>query len=462
MNLTLSKNHNPNYLAKIVKIDSFKPHPNADRMKLAQVDGFVVSVGIDTEPGIFIYFPIECQIHNDYVSKNNLYRHKELNVDQEKFGYIEDNRRVRCIKLRDFASEGMLMPIDSLSPLVTLPNNLEQYVGIEFDMLEKEQLVKKYVPKHIRTPGTPGSRSRNKEKKYEEKIVENQFRFHVDTEQFKKNLFRFNPDTIIHISDKWHGTSHIACNLLVNKKLSWYEKILKKIGVNIVDKEYQIFCASRKVIKDPEINKTLSSGFYDVDIWNVALEVLKPYLTKGITIYSEIVGYLPNGKMIQKDYDYKCQYIPGVYNYSEMTPQQMYDAKLFKIMVYRITYTNVDGKVFEMSARNLQQYCEKYGLTPVKELFYGYVAEFLGKGIFNEYTLSEEEVREQLLKCLQDTYLEKQCKECNTKVPAEGVVVRVDQPNFEAYKLKSLAFLQKESKELDAGTEDIESQDDEE
>lgn len=40
MKLTRSKDCNPNYLAKIVQIDSFRPHPNAERLKLATVDGY--------------------------------------------------------------------------------------------------------------------------------------------------------------------------------------------------------------------------------------------------------------------------------------------------------------------------------------------------------------------------------------------------------------------------------------
>lgn len=53
--------------------------------------------------------------------------------------------------------------------------------------------------------------------------------------------------------------------------------------------------------------------------------------------------------MIQKDYDYKCVYNPKSFDYQKMTPKQMYHARLFDIVVYRITYTNVDGKVFEFS-----------------------------------------------------------------------------------------------------------------
>jgi len=465
MDLTLSKNHNPNYLAKIVKIDSFKPHPNADRMKLANVNGYVVSVGIDTEPGIFIYFPVECEIHHEYLSKNNLYRvssnSPNLNRDNlDKGGYIEHNGRVRCMKLRNFSSEGMLMPIDSLKPLIDLPANIDDYIGISFDMINDHQLVKKYIPKITRTSGAPGSRNRKQEKKYENTIVEEQFRFHPDTTQLKNNLYRFDKDTLIQISTKFHGTSAIFCNLLVKKELSIMERLLKFFRINIVDTEYQTFCSSRKVIKDPKINKNLGSGFYNIDIWNLALEVIKPYLEKGMSIYAEIVGYLPNGKIIQKDYDYGCQYIPGVYNYEEMTPQQMYQAKLFQIRIYRITYTNVDGKVFEMNSQQIRHYCEKWELEPVIQQFYGTTSQFMEQH-YTESVDSEEFIHA-FLTTLQKQYLEKPCIFCHHKVPDEGIVVRIDQLCFEAYKLKSLSFLERESKELDKGIIDIETQENEE
>jgi len=463
MNLTISKNANPNYLAKIARIDSFKPHPNADRMKLATVDGFVISVGIDTEPGIFIYFPTECEIHHDYLHCNNLYRvTSEGNLNRDttcKGGYFEKNRRVRCVRLRDFDSEGFVMPISSLLPLMDLPKNIDALVGTEFDVINDYQFVKKYIPKHSRTPGQPGTggKNRKKERKYEDVIVEEQFRFHDDTAQLKKNLHKFNPETLIHISDKWHGTSAIYCNLLVKKKLSIFEKFLKLIKVNIVDTKYQIFSASRKVIKDPELNKSLGSGFYgDVDIWGITLELIRPHLKKGMTIYAEVVGYLPNGGMLQKEYDYGCEYFPKIYDYNKMTPQQMLDANLFKIVVYRITQTNVDGVVTEMSAVNLRQYCERIGLMPVREIFYGTVDSYL----CNRETEWEsfESMREAFLKHLTDDYLEMNCLYCYNKVPREGVVLRVDQPNFEAYKLKSLAFLRKETENLDKGVIDMETQ----
>ena len=95
-------------------------------------------------------------------------------------------------------------------------------------------------------------------------------------------MHRFNLDTLINISYKMHGTSAIVSYILCNKKLKWYEKILKKLGVNIVDSEYDYIYSSRKVIKNEELNSGQNS-YYSEDIWKITAEKLKPFLQKGMT-----------------------------------------------------------------------------------------------------------------------------------------------------------------------------------
>ena len=162
------------------------------------------------------------------------------------------------------------------------------------------------------------------------------------------------------------GTSGIFCNLLTKTDPSFYKKVLNKISKTLFkypifpEEHYYKFCSSRKVIKDCKLNPNLTKGYYDCDIWNIAFNVIEEYLQKGLTVYAEIVGYMPNGQMIQKDYDYKCVYNPKSFDYQKMTPKQMYHARLFDIIVYRITYTNVDGKVFEFSTQQVKEFCKKY------------------------------------------------------------------------------------------------------
>jgi hypothetical protein len=155
--------------------------------------------------------------------------------------------------------------------------------------------------------------------------------------------------------------------------------------------------------------------------------------------------------MIQKDYDYKCVYNPKSFDYQKMTPKQMYHARLFDIIVYRITYTNVDGKVFEFSTQQVKEFCKKYSLHSVKELYYGRAENLFPNLNINEHW------HEEFLTNLRNMYLEQRSVLCNNNVPEEGIVLRREVNGIDVYKLKSINFLEKESKMLDRGEIDIES-----
>ena len=58
MKLNISKGANVNYLAKIVYVDKFTPHPNHEytKLKVAHIDGFNLIVSTDMTEGIYVYF----------------------------------------------------------------------------------------------------------------------------------------------------------------------------------------------------------------------------------------------------------------------------------------------------------------------------------------------------------------------------------------------------------------------
>lgn len=411
MKLSISKDANINYLAKIVKIDSFKPHPNANKLKLATVDGYIIAISSDYKEGIYIYFPTECTIDPEFLSFNNLYRKSEKNTDKDKQGFFEDAGRVRCIKLRGIGSEGFIMPINTLESFVGDIEDWESLVGTEFDSINNKKFVWKYI---LNPNGNNSSNGKQPPAKEVLNIVNNQYRQHVDTVQLQKAMYDVNPDDIISISWKEHGTSLICCNLVTYRTLSLRDKIAKWFGAHIQETEYKNFASSRRVIKDPNLNPSVSKGYYNYDIWSIANEVIKPY------------------------------------DYSKMNPQQMYDAKLFNIIVYRITSTDIQGRVHEWSVRQMIDYCDKYGINHIKELYYG-----KAKDLFDLST--EQHWHENFIESLRETYLERDSILCNNKVPEEGIVLRREVSDISVYKLKSVSFLERESKALDKGTIDIES-----
>lgn len=433
---------NINYCATVVVIKNKIELATCDNVVGTMLCGCHVIVGKDVEEGtVGLYLPVETQLSAEFLKANNLYRDSTLNADNTQKGYFDENGRIRCIKFRGHQSNGLFMPLSCLSYLGSKTN---LNVGDEFDAIEGKEVCKKYIPKSTKTPGAPGSANKSKGRKAREsKLLENQFRFHYDTAQLGRNMHRVNPDSLISLSYKVHGTSGISSKILCKRKLTLLEKLLKKTKLaRIAEFEYDYINASRTVIKNDDLNAN-PSGFYSEDIWGIAGEELKPYLLNGMTLYYEIVGYLPGGGAIQGSWDYGCK--PGEH----------------KIYVYRITYTNDAGQVFEFSAKQVQDWCKLNGLTPVIQLYYGYAKHF-----YNSDSLTNLDAdgntdldvwRDGFLAKVKGLYNEKDCYLCYHKVPEEGAVLKIEGPLAEAFKQKSFRFLDKETRELDANKIDIES-----
>lgn len=258
-----------------------------------------------------------------------------------------------------------------------------------------------------------------------------------------------------------HNTSHISAYVKCHRYLTWREKLAQWIaGRKDLFDDYNHLYSSRSVIKNRYVYKdepTVRGGFYGCDVWKYADDVLRPLMPKGMSIYAEIVGYLPNGSYIQKDYDYGCV-PPTVKNFddSEVREGDYVCGTNFKVMVYRITMTNVDGVSHEFSAKEVQDWCHKKGLTPVIELYYGKASD-----LYPELDpKSENWCTEFMEKMAGDKrfHMEQNSPDCNNKVPHEGIVIKIEDGIPRAWKLKCFAFLNKEQEELDKGISNIEDE----
>jgi hypothetical protein len=443
-----SEQFNENYGTRIVCIDNIQPHPNPEvtRLDITTISGNDIIVERDSLKigDIVVYCPCESSLNCNFLSMNNQFRDAELNVSKDKndVGFFEPKGRVKAISLRGVISTGFVFPVDWLKvwhPDVNL-DNIEDYVGELFDTFDKEVFSKKYIiKKPVRTEGFGNKVKRNKNlvERFD-KLIPDQFSFHYDTVKLTDRLWSIDPEDIIHISVKMHGTSVIIAHVLIKKDLKWVEKILKKFGVNIVSEYYDFLFSSRSVIKNRYINKDVTSGFYNVDLWTEAGNKFKDIIPKGMTLYGEIVGYLPGtNTFIQNKHDYKCN--PGE----------------FEVYIYRITQTNVDGEVFEFSAKQVQNWCKNRDIKPVKELYYG-----KAKDIYPELSLTDHWQENFVAKLANDKerfYMEMKSPDCYNKVPHEGIVIRNDSNGYPALKLKTKAHYLLESKELDSGEADIES-----
>jgi hypothetical protein len=443
--LSTSKNANINYLAKLVKLTHLRPHGNANNLQCAMIDGNNVIVSIHQKVGdVGIFFPLESKIDASFLKVRSLYREKSQNFDQTKAGFFELNGRVRAVKLRSEQSEGFWVPLADFQSWVTFKqSDLIPQIGKEFDTFGDKLLLSKYIPTHVNTPGETKKQKFDKTKKVKQKdlLIPGQFNFHANTPQFGKNIHRFTADSNVTVTKKLHGTSLVSSRVLIKRELSWKERLAKFLGVSVVESEYKNLFSSRTSIRNliPTRGSDSIEANRETSIYAKGNALLEPFLQDGMTVYAELVGFVkPHGTYIQKGYDYGCS--PG--------------SKHFKLYVYRITWTNPAGKVFEWSWQQIKLWCQQYGINHVPELFTGSVYDFLDE------SLLEGDSSERFYLKLKERYLERQCTLCANKVPDEGVCVRVNNSlAFEVFKLKSFAFRQHETKMLDAGEIDIETQD---
>lgn len=422
---TTIKENSKNYTCTVVEIDKLFPIENADKIQKAVVLGNDVVVSKDVKVGDkMLYFVSGTKLSEDYCKLNNLLDKAELNSDNTKVGFISHRQfRVKAIKLRGVVSDGMLMPLLSLVPVLGSSNgfltNLK--VGDEFTDIENVSICEKYITP-VKTNSQKGQKTKNPNK-LKGLLLDNQFRFHHETEHFVKHKNKFTQETEIIITRKLHGSSMILANVLVNKELSFLDKVYKFFGATIVTKEYGIVWSSGKPKSkmpkgiESKTNKweTSNQSYYTSDIWARAYKEIGDCVEKGVSIYAEIVGKGVQGDLFTYNQDY------GIH-------------------VYRITRTSVDGDVVELSWEQVKKYCEKYGLNYVEEYFVGKVKELVV-------------LDDSLLGFLQQKYLNKSYPDCKID---EGICVRIRETD-EIFKLKSPNFIKMESDNQEKSVEELES-----
>jgi hypothetical protein len=472
--LTTSKDANPNYLCKVVALKGLKKHGNADRLQTVDIDFQTVITGLDAKDGdVYVFFPVESKISADFLSATNSFRDKGLNSDKEKAGFFEDKCRVKAMKLRGEKSMGYIVPANIVVNWALgkpLTNNVyvpEEDYGTEFDTINGKLLVEKY-----QAPRKAGSIAKQGKKPKVSRLVEGQIHLHVDTENLRKNAHKINPEDIISITYKTHGTSWWVSNVLVKRNLSVTERVMKWLGFPVEEMEYDLVYGSRKVVKNADMDDPKRKDhFFGYDLWEKIKDEVGESIPKGYTLYGEMIGFDHNGGAIQKGFDYGCK--PEGLNFCNKNVDSRVDPQ-HKLEVYRITQTNPDGLVTELSYPEIAEFCDRSGLTAPHLFYYG---EARGWKSTNRKIAMLDEVgqysfpvtdyqfidikkwREGFIQDLENQYNERDCFMCDNPVPEEGIVVRKESLfNCESYKLKSFRFLEWESKELDSGEADIESE----
>ena len=283
---------NPNYCCTVVTIKNIIPLEWCDNVVAVQFfwQNAIVSKDIKLWD-VWLFFTSEVELWDKYCKNNNLYRHSELNSNTELKWYIEDSRRVKAIKFRWHKSSWLFMPLSSLYYLWVL----ELKDWDVFNEIWWEVIADKYF---VPTINTNNIKWLNKK---EERIDVKQFPEHLDSVHFRRA--NYNPMDYITVTQKLHWSSARLWNVLVKKKLSLLDKIVKYLWVNVNVNEYDSIYASRRVIKNWGFENVDSKWFYNNDIWKLVNDKYKSAIPQNRILYWEIIWW-DNEKPIQKNYTY--------------------------------------------------------------------------------------------------------------------------------------------------------------
>jgi hypothetical protein len=459
-----TKAENTNYCARLIRLPAPRAHSNANKLLCVSIMGNNVITGLNaTEGSPYVFFPLESSISTEYLAHSNSLDDPTLNRDKKTKGFFSSKHgRVKAISLRGEKSEGYVVPAQTLEEWSGYKFKEDDF-DKDFDHIGDIKLCEKYINREaLRKQNQAENRAKKGGKvKRQSRLVENQFRLSPDYKHLKKEINTVKPNDWIEITSKWHGANGVISRVLTKRKLSTVDKVAKFFGAQIVESEYGLVYASRRVIKN-EFADQKTQDFYDANVWQIVAEKYKDCLQDGITLIGEVVGYTPSGKGIQsmkgKVFDYGCE------------------VNKCDFIVFRINYTSPSGKVYEFSIQQMVDYCKKFNLKHVpiyfigraKELYYNLYlkheyshnqSEFADCGIPEDERIDGRGWHDKFLQLLVKEYLEKDDVYCQNKgLPDEGIVLSRRVDVFEGLKLKSFKFLQGETEEADKGEVDMETQ----
>ena len=440
------------YSAYITKLTNVRPHPNADKLQLADCFGNTVCVGLDAAEGeIVIYFPTDGQLSIEYAETNNLVRKKD-DAGNNIGGYLDpDKRNIKAIRLRGEKSDGLTMPLSSLA--YTGVNLNELNIG-PITIVNGHEICCKYIP---RTNPRKGSAAAGNKTRKRRAPIAPLFAEHADTEQLAYNLNAFRPGDEIEITLKMHGTSGRTARMPVLKKYkrTLWDFLTGKPGTPIYEDGY--VSGTRRVVLE-----NYEGGFYgDNSFREKHSKVFEGKLMKGETVYYEIVGFTNIGAPIMGDannnklndkefikqygetttFSYGCDpdggYMvygrdeEGVFSLPVRAPQS-------DMYVYRMTMTNEDGFVVEYTPDFMRYRCEQMGVKCVP-LFCKCIIPEKPSYECNGVEMANGDAGE-YIKGMAELFYDGPDPIGKTHV-REGVVVRIiNRPKFTAYKHKNFSF----------------------
>lgn len=191
---------NINYAAEVYKVPALTKAENSDRLYQMIVGGMSVIVDeswLARTGELMVVFPAESQLAFRLASGANLHRHPELNINPEEAGYLEDNRRVRAIRLRGNPSNALALPLETVESIF---GSVDVKPGDAFDHIGGEEVVKKYE----RPVTAKQAREEARRRKVFKRVIGSMLPEHYDTAniRFMSNI---RNDTPVYVTQKLHG-----------------------------------------------------------------------------------------------------------------------------------------------------------------------------------------------------------------------------------------------------------------
>lgn len=432
------------YSCFVAQVDCIEEIPGADKIQVGIVLGTKVIISKEWSVGdLGLFFPTDVQLSEEFCHHNNLFRDSTKNKDKSRKGFFDDNRRVRAQPFMGVKSEGFFCGMDALDYTLKDGEIVSLIVGESFTTYMGNEVCTRYESERAKAAKLKAANSKQKPQKVS---AAPDFAKHCDTQQFKMFAQNIPAGALVSIHAKVHGTSARYAHLPVTRRQG-YSKFVrglrKFVGLPTekVSTQYEFIAGTRNVLLLEDQRET-REGFHGKEEYRYEiLDQLKPYLSKGMTVYGEIAGFA-NGKSIMpkhstlalKDKKFRKKYGEEIsYTYGCKETEYCFH-------IYRITQQNAGGDEIDYTSKQLEQWCEYRGFLPSKNV----CDPFIYDGDVESLREKVEQLTERE-DVLSEDYIDP------THI-SEGVIVRVDYGNLRPifYKSKSYAFkvmegIQKES-----------------
>lgn len=419
------------YHAKILRI-TVRPHPNADRLQLGDVDEHQVVVGQETQDNTLgVFFPADGQVSHEFCVANNLYA-KDARAalglpPSDDCGFFSVKRRVRAQGFRGERSEGFWCPLSFLNWID--PQTVEKLEeGVEFDTLDGQVICQKYE-----TPATKAARIAGQGRTSRKDSPH--FPRHEDTKQFRFVSHALPADGVYYLTEKLHGTSGRFGYVLEPLPLSWCQRaanrILEALGGSPMwsVEAYQHLNGSKNVILERQ--KIDTGGYYGSNQFrHDAIESLRGTLYPDEVLFYEIVGY-DGDRPIMPPQPIKPELREIRQTYGEYMHYH-YGCAVgeLAVFVYKIVQGASDGSLRELSFPEVVRRCQELNLSHVPVL----------GGPFTVAHCTDAQSRTAVLQQLLDIHVDGASR-VDPRHIREGVVLRVESvAGVQHVKYKSWTF----------------------